>query len=467
VNGSAPGPAFDEPPVGATDAGADGTRPWWADLGARLSAGGADPIALRAWRPPVSLQAGEAARRAGRPKTAAPLPLPGLGHATGPERVATPSLPPLPDAAWIAALLLLPDVGPTRLLHLLGAFGAPGAWARVLDGSVLDRPDLAGALGGRSWPAMVAGWQRTARTLDVAGFWEQHVDAQVGVTTHGGAAYPRCLVDDPEPPAALFHWGDPTVIVGPRVAIVGTRRCSERGRRLAEQMGFELGRAGVSVVSGLALGIDGAAHKGALRAAERGGAPPIGVVASGLDVVYPERHRRLWRAVAEAGVLMTEVPLGVPPNRWRFPAPNRVLAGLADVVVVVESPETGGSMHTVDEAARRDVPVLAVPGAVGLRVGAGTNRLIREGAGVALDTDDVLVALGLLGAARVIAAEDRPSPGPVALEVLDALGWRPASLAELVDRVHASPAAVVEAVVSLGRDGWLAASGGWLERVAR
>ena len=426
-------------------------RPWWSELGERVASGELDLTA-----PPVLSES--------EPAPAAP----GAGFARTAELDDR-----LPEVAWITALSALPEIGPARLHRLLDAFGPRGAWSRLLDGSLVDRPDLAGGgnLTAGAWRSIVGQWQVCAARFDVASFWARHVEAGVGVAAHGSPAYPRCLVDDPEPPAVLFHWGRPAALDQRRVAIVGTRRCSERAARVAECLGFELSRAGVGVVSGLALGIDGAAHRGALRAAERGGAPPIGVVASGLDVVYPPRHRSMWQAVADAGVLLTEVPLGVHPNRWRFPARNRIIAGLAEVVVVVETPVKGGSMHTVDEAERRGVTVMAVPSAVGLRAGAGTNGLLRERAVPVLDTDDVLVALGLATSGCSELRPQRPPPDPLGATVLDALGWRPASLPEIVDRVAAAggagdPRTVVGAVVKLGEDGWLAQVGGWFERVA-
>lgn len=451
---------------------ADGSpAPWWGDLGERLQRPTrSEPAGLRARADErEGFAVAETASCAERAPVEDPPPRRGLGGGSGPETLALVPLPELPDAAWIAALMLLDAMGPVRLGNLLTAFGPAGAWARVLDGSLASRRDLGGQLHGMHWPALVGDWQRTARTVDVVQFWDRHVRAGVGVAVRGSPAFPSCLADDPEPPAALFHLGDPGVIPGPRVAVVGTRRCSARGRRFAEAMGFELSRAGVRVVSGLARGIDGAAHVGALRAAERGGAPPIGVVASGLDVVYPHDHAGLWAAVASTGVLLSEVPLTVRPNRWRFPARNRVIAGLADRVVVVESPVTGGSMYTVEEALRRGVDVLAVPGAVGLRAGEGTNKLIFDGAGVARDADDVLLDLGIdpgpTPSTRL--ADPRPTPGEAAVKVLDAMAWQPVTLASLVARSGCSLDEVAEAVAELQAGGWVEQCGAWLERVAR
>src|SRR5258705_11936294 len=162
---------------------------------------------------------------------------------------------------------------------------------------------------------------------------------------------------------------------------------------MAFELGHDLAAAGVRVVWGLALGIDGAAHAGALAAP--GGAPPVAVVGSGPDVVYPRRHADLWRRVVDAGVLFSESPMGAAPEGWRFPLRNRIIAALADVLVVVESRHQGGSRHTVDAAADRDRTILAVPGPVRSPLSADPNELLHQGAGPARDVVDVLVALGL------------------------------------------------------------------------
>ncbi len=181
----------------------------------------------------------------------------------------------------------------------------------------------------------------------MAACWQRHIDAGIGVVLRGSSAYPACFVDDPEPPSILFHHGDPDVVVGTRVAIVGTRDCTRYGYDLAFEMARDLAAAGISVVSGLALGIDSAAHAGALDADL---APPIAVVGSGLDVVYPRRNGPLWRRVAARGVVWSEYPLGSSAVAWHFPARNRLIAALADVVVVVESHGTGGALLTARDA---------------------------------------------------------------------------------------------------------------------
>src|SRR5690606_4171441 len=157
-------------------------------------------------------------------------------------------------------------------------------------------------------------------------------------------------------------------------------------------------------------------------------APPVAVVGSGHDVVYPRRNRDLWTWAADDGLLLSEAPPGCRPSAWRFPARNRLIAGLADLVIVVESHAAGGSMHTVAEAIARGIDVMAVPGSVRLSAAAGSNQLLAEGCPPVRDADDVLVALGLVAGRRQAGAETRPAPGPAAAAVLEAFEWEPVTL---------------------------------------
>lgn len=274
------------------------------------------------------------------------------------------------------------------------------------------------------------------------------------------AGWPSSLADDPKPPAQLYVDGDVAVLDRPRVAIIGTRRCSSSGRDVARELGRELADAGVCVVSGLAYGIDGAAHGGALQ----GSAPPAAVVGTGLDVIYPPRHRDLWRAVAAKGVVVSEYAPGTPPERWRFPARNRIIAALADVVVVVESHAGGGSLHTVEAALERGRTVMAVPGSVRNPASAGTNALLAAGSPPARDAEDVLVALGLEPAVW-----ERTSAPPVPEgdlgAVLDAVGWLPSTLEQIADRLDAPLGPVAVHLLTLVGDGWISQNAGWYERV--
>ncbi|MBV9042746.1 MAG: DNA-protecting protein DprA [Acidimicrobiia bacterium] len=285
----------------------------------------------------------------------------------------------------------------------------------------------------------------------------------------GEESYPSALAEDHEAPAVLFSIGDLAALDGPRVAIVGSRRCTRDGREVAFELGRDLARQGVRVVSGLALGIDGAAHLGVLAAGD-GAAPPVAVVGSGLDVVYPRPHERLWRQVGEAGLLLSEAPLGARPEPWRFPARNRILAALADVVVVVESRFKGGSAHTVRAADQRGVPVMAVPGSVRSEASSYTNELLVSGSPPARDAEDILVALDLLGrgparrCATTAAPDALPSPNdPGQAALLEAMGWLAASL---VVRTALTPGqASVAAHLEMG--GWVVGQAGWWEQVRR
>ncbi len=291
----------------------------------------------------------------------------------------------LPPEAYAVALASMPSMGPARLRTLLTAEPPARAWARA----------------NADTGASVAAVQRA---------WHRQTSLGIQVLLAGQPSYPARLADDPHAPAVLFCLGDPTVLTeGPTAALVGTRAPTRYGIGVAAQFGADLAAAGVSVVSGLALGIDGAAHEGACGA----GAPPIAVVAGGLDHVYPRRHERLWERVASTGVIVSESPAGVPTEKWRFPVRNRLLAALSDVVVVVESRHHGGSRHTVDAAMDRGVPVGAVPGSIRSATSEGTNALLADGAFPVCSSGDILIALALEGAAVAMpphAAAGGPAP---------------------------------------------------------
>ena len=358
---------------------------------------------------------------------------------------------PAPAWAYAAALAGLPFMSWDRLSALLGSAGGDprSAWERVRHGRA----------GGA--------WARAAGEVSVEAVAAAHTGAGVSVQLPGDPHYPAALAGDHEAPPVLFSIGSPAALAAPRAGIVGTRRCTGYGRDVARDLGRELAAAGVAVVSGLAVGIDGSAHEGAVAAgAGTVAAPPVGVVGSGLDVVYPRRNTRLWRAVAESGLLLSEAPLGTRPEPWRFPARNRLIAALSDVLVVVESHLAGGSLHTVRAAAERGVTVMAVPGPVRSPASAGTNRLLSEGCPPACDVDDVLVALALETAGRGGGPrpETRPEPTPEDAAVLDVLGWEPTSLEAVLARTGLTPGRLAVALAHLEQDGWVRARGGWWER---
>lgn len=230
-------------------------------------------------------------------------------------------------------------------------------------------------------------WKSAFRSASAAAMADHLHRNDAWVRLRGEPGYPERLGDDVHAPAVLFGLGPVGGLGGPTVAIVGTRRSTRYGRRTAFDLGRALSDSGVLVVSGLARGIDAMAQQGALAGSLMSTAAVIGC---GVDRVYPPEHRELQTAVARTGPVLAEAPLGAAPQAWRFPARNRIIAALADVVVVVESGDTGGSMHTVEEALARDRPVMAVPGPIGSLASRGCNRLIGEGAIPIVELDDVV-----------------------------------------------------------------------------
>ena len=215
----------------------------------------------------------------------------------------------------------------------------------------------------------------------------------VKVVRRGEAAYPPLLRQLYDPQACIYLRGDgdADLLARPCVAVVGARSCSPYGAEVARTLGRELGAAGVVVVSGLARGIDGEAHRGALA----GDGPTVGVLGCGIDRDYPRSHAALARRVRETGLLASEYPPGVEPAPWRFPARNRIIAGLSLATVVVEARERSGALITADFALELGRDVFAVPGEITAARSVGTNNLLRQGAAPLLGVDDVLDAVGV------------------------------------------------------------------------
>jgi DNA processing protein len=369
------------------------------------------------------------------------------------------SHPELPDAAFVLAMATLPDIGPARLNALVAELEPDAAWRQVRHG--LAHRGRAAPLMGDDPAALSAAWARAASRTDPEQVWHQHLERGVHIAWRADAEYPDVLRDDPHGPAVLAWAGSIACLDGPRVAIVGTRDCTRAGHDFAADLASELTNAGVRIVSGLALGIDAAAHSGALASAA---APPIAVVGSGLDIVYPRRNADLWARVREAGIVLSEHPLGAEPIGWHFLARNRIIAALADVVVVVESHAHGGALQTATEAAARGVLVMAVPGSVRSKASRGTNALIRDGAAVCCDAADVLTVLGLVGA-TVPRRDRRPTPSADDEVLLDAIGWEPCGTEELMLRTGRSLGDLALALDRLEDAGWIARRSGWSERV--
>jgi DNA processing protein len=275
--------------------------------------------------------------------------------------------------------------------------------------------------------------------------------------------YPQLLLELADPPPALFLVGRRELLNRPALAIVGSRNATPGGNENAAAFARALAEAGLTIVSGLAVGIDGAAHRGALEAA----GSTVAVVATGLDRVYPARHRDLAHAIAARGALLSEFAPGTPPLKENFPRRNRLISGLARGVLVVEATLSSGSLITARLAAEQGREVFAIPGSIHSPFARGCHRLIRDGAKLVETAQDVLDELRIGHTVPTVrtskAAADLP---PAESAVLAALGHDPADADTLIARTALAPEAVTAALVSLQLAGRVAALAGgrWQRR---
>jgi DNA processing protein len=256
------------------------------------------------------------------------------------------------------------------------------------------------------------------------------------------ASFPSLLRAIHDPPHGLFLRGTAPVdvLARPAVGIVGARACSSYGRHVARLLGRELAGAGLVVVSGMARGVDGEAHRGALEA----GGLTVAVLGCGIERDYPAAHAELARRIAASGLVVSEYPPGVEPAPWRFPARNRIIAGLTPATIVVEARERSGALITADFALEEGREVLAVPGEIVSALSRGSNALLRLGATPLTQSGDVLEALGIEPV-----TEQKPSLDGDAAAVLAALAAGPASADELVRSTALAAGAVAAALAEL------------------
>jgi DNA processing protein len=267
----------------------------------------------------------------------------------------------------------------------------------------------------------------------------------------GHPLYPPRIARLADPAPLLLLRGDPLALLHPGVALVGSRRCTTAGRDAARALAGELGALGLCVISGLARGIDAAAHQGALDA----GGPSLAVLGCGIDRVYPPEHAALAERIAGSGALVSELSPGAPPLAHHFPLRNRLISGLAAALVVVEARERSGSLVSAAHALAQGLEVLAVPGPVRTASHLGSNRLLRDGARAALDADDVLDALGLAPRARGSAAPAERAPASQQ-ELLRALADEPATPDALARRLGRAPEALALDLLELELAGRIA-----------
>ncbi len=368
------------------------------------------------------------------------------------------------DLAPLVALSATAFLGPARLQTLIHAYPPAEVWARLTQGFGSLEAPVRNELAGQGVTARVAAaWVDACRRVDPAEVLAACSAKGISVLTWHSPAYPEAFLAEPEPPPVLFALGSLDAVVTPAVALVGTRRASSYGREVAAELGEDLAAAGVTVVSGLARGIDGAAHAGAVRASD--GAPPVAVVGTPLDLVYPAGHAALYREVAAAGVILSEVAPGSVVERWRFPARNRLLAALSTMVVVVESHRSGGALITADLAEVRNRMVGGVPGSVRSPASAGALEVTRRpGAFVIRDADDILEALGLVSLRGEVSRPVGKPADPNQAAALAALGWEPQTFDGLAGRSGLPLGELATAIEALERAGYLRYEGGYLRQ---
>jgi DNA processing protein len=300
----------------------------------------------------------------------------------------------------LLTLNLVPGLGPRLTAALLQRFGSAGAVLQATAGQLMEVPHIGFTLSQNLCQAM--------SRLDVDGevaLLEQH---GTRLLVLGTPEYPAPLATIPDAPQLIYLRGSWEARDTNSVAIVGSRHGTAYGRRIAERLGVELARAGFTVISGLARGVDGAAHRGALKAGGR----TVAVLAGGLSRIYPPEHADLAREVEVGGGLFSEAPMAREPMAGMFPARNRLISGLSRGVVVVEAAERSGALISARHAAEQGRSVFAVPGPVDSSASAGTLKLLRDGATLVRHAQDIIEELD--GIAPIVPAS--PAAPPPALD---------------------------------------------------
>lgn len=259
----------------------------------------------------------------------------------------------------------------------------------------------------QAWDAVRPSVERDAASALAEGALERAAHAGARIIANGEADYPESLAELPDPPPMLFAIGSLACLRGPCVAIVGTRRATSYGERVTFEIAGALARAGVTVISGMARGIDGAAHRAALAA----GGSTVAVLGTGVDVAYPAAHRALHAEIATRGLLLSEELPGDRASGGSFPKRNRIIAALAQAVIVIEAPHRSGALITATHGLELNRIIAAVPGPIDVPQSAGSNTLLRDGAIVIAEIADALALVG----ATAPAALARPGSDPPAL----------------------------------------------------
>lgn len=344
----------------------------------------------------------------------------------------------------LLTLTLIPGIGPLTARALLNQFATPSGILDASESSLRQVPGVGPRLAGRI---------AQARTeCDAVSEREACRAAGVQILSSELDSYPAALHEIPDPPPILYVQGEIQPVDALAIGVVGSRHCTPYGLRMAERLAAGLARVGITVVSGLARGIDAAAHRGALKAGGR----TLAVLANGLSRVYPPEHESLAAEVAQSGALLCEVPMRQPPLAQLFPQRNRIISGLSLGVVVVEATPRSGSLSTARHAMEQNREVFAVPGPADSLASRGCHRLIRDGAKLVETVDDILEELGPLVREVRPAADAVPVRHPAELSlseseraILGRLGDRPVGVDELIGQTSLTPQQIVSTLAVL------------------
>lgn len=354
-------------------------------------------------------------------------------------------------AAWIR-LEQTAGVGPETARKLLGSFGLP---ENIFAASFLA---LRQVVSERVAQALLAPpSDDTLALIDNTRAWLQQAGNHL--LTLADAAYPQALLDIGDPPLMLYAKGRLELLSAPSLAVVGSRNATAQGIANAERFSEVLSQAGLTIVSGMALGIDTAAHQGSLR----GPGSTIAVIGTGIDIVYPARNRSLAHRIAESGCIVSEYPLGMPAIASNFPRRNRIISGLARGVLVIEAAAQSGSLITARMAAEQGREVLAIPGSIHSPLAKGCHQLIKQGAKLVESAQDVIEELRFIhgapaapGGAPAVTPSPQHSPNPkdpTISRLLAAMGFDPVDPDTLAERTGLDAALLSSHLLTLELDG--------------
>lgn len=355
---------------------------------------------------------------------------------------------PLDDALPWLRLTLVPGVTARAQHALLKAFGSPHAVAAATPG------DLRGVVDDETARAIARGPE--AALIDATSAWLSSPGRFL--VTLADADYPSGLLQLSDAPCVLYAHGRRDLLGAPAIAVVGSRNATPQALRDAQAFAHAFSEAGLCIVSGLALGVDSAAHRGGMS----GPSGTIAVMGTGPDRIYPAANRALAHEIAHAGCLLTEFPVGTPAITWNFPRRNRLISGLSRGVLVVEAALESGSLITARLAAEQGREVFAIPGSIHSALSKGCHDLIREGAKLVDSAEHVLSELGLTQPARKPVTRQASNP------LLHEMGFAPISIDQMAARTGLAAAELSAALSRLEVEGRVQSlAGGWFQRVAK